>query len=295
VAQGANGPQEYSDVEGLCEYGVCAGPFSVSRAHENDGNCTRIRLSNEAADSSPITRSNAYEQQHGSELLQLSVDRISASVDPGFKSHEVKQLSETLGGIDVRFNDEKRSHGGTPFQSRCMAGNAACRSVKVGATLRRSGHSLVAGCRRRSGDHPAAAKAPGRRRSAQTGRISLAESDAAMPVRISGGGDRRRNGASGRIGRAVRRPGSYAGGMKPSVAAETAYYFNRNILVVALIMHGVRFPAGTWLRVVNANAQRPQVEQMLTSVFPDLKGKVLTFVTLASEAEVQDFERSLGP
>src|SRR5438132_4047133 len=38
-----------------------------------------------------------------------------------------------------------------------------------------------------------------------------------------GGGDRRRNGASGRIGRAVRRPGSYAGGMKPSVAAETAY------------------------------------------------------------------------
>ena len=85
------------------------------------------------------------------------------------------------------------------------------------------------------------------------------------------------------------------GGMKPGVAAETAYYFNRNLLVVALIMHGVRFPAGTWLRVVNANAQRPQVEQMLTSVFPDLKGKVLTFVTLASEAEVQDFERSLGP
>jgi hypothetical protein len=25
------------------------------------------------------------------------------------------------------------------------------------------------------------------------------------------------------------------------------------------------------------------------------KGKVLTFVTLASEADVQDFERSLGP
>jgi hypothetical protein len=82
--------------------------------------------------------------------------------------------------------------------------------------------------------------------------------------------------------------------MKPDVAGETAYYFNRKILV-ALIMHGVRFPAGTWLRVVNANAQRPQVEQMLTSVFPDLKGKVLTFVTLASEAEVQNFERSLGP
>jgi hypothetical protein len=37
-----------------------------------------------------------------------------------------------------------------------------------------------------------------------------------------------------------------------------------------------------------------QVEEMLAKVFPDLKGKVLTFATLASDAEVDEFERLLS-
>jgi hypothetical protein len=81
----------------------------------------------------------------------------------------------------------------------------------------------------------------------------------------------------------------------PIFADETAYYFNRKIHAVALVSNGVRFPAGTWMRFANASASPGQVEQMLLSVFPELKGKVLTFATLTSEAEVEEFERSSLP
>jgi hypothetical protein len=47
------------------------------------------------------------------------------------------------------------------------------------------------------------------------------------------------------------------------------------------------------MRFANASSSAGQVEQMLVSVFPELKGKVLTFATLTSEAEVESFERSL--
>jgi hypothetical protein len=79
----------------------------------------------------------------------------------------------------------------------------------------------------------------------------------------------------------------------PDVADETAYYFNRKIPAVALIARGVQFPAGPWLRVADATALAWQVEQMLRKVFPDMKGATLTFTTLASESEVEEFERSL--
>jgi hypothetical protein len=76
-------------------------------------------------------------------------------------------------------------------------------------------------------------------------------------------------------------------------ADETAYYFNRKIPAVVMIARGVRFPAGPWHRVADATELAWQVEQILAKVFPDLKGKVLTFATLASESDVEEFERSL--
>jgi hypothetical protein len=75
----------------------------------------------------------------------------------------------------------------------------------------------------------------------------------------------------------------------PDVANHGAYYFNRKS-IVALLIGGVRLPAGTWMRVVNATVSQQQVEQMLASVFPGLP--VLTFVTLTTDAEVEEFERS---
>ncbi len=76
-----------------------------------------------------------------------------------------------------------------------------------------------------------------------------------------------------------------------SVAQETAYYLNTRLPAVALITTGVRFPSGIWAQVANAAWTRPQVEQALANVFPSLKGKVLTFATLASESDVEEFER----
>jgi hypothetical protein len=77
------------------------------------------------------------------------------------------------------------------------------------------------------------------------------------------------------------------------VAVETAYYFNKMVPAVALIANGVRFPAGQWMRVVTGRVLRENVEQLLANAFPYLKGKVLTFVTLTSEAEVEEFEASI--
>jgi hypothetical protein len=78
-----------------------------------------------------------------------------------------------------------------------------------------------------------------------------------------------------------------------NVADETAYYFNRKVLAVALITEGVRFPRGIWSLVAGSNWTQPQVEQALTNVFPNIKGQVLTFVTLATEEDVKTFEASL--
>jgi hypothetical protein len=61
-----------------------------------------------------------------------------------------------------------------------------------------------------------------------------------------------------------------------------------------LIAKGVRFPAGGWIRVVTGQVPRQNVEQLLANVFPYLKGKVLTFVTLTSESDVQAFEASIA-
>jgi len=79
----------------------------------------------------------------------------------------------------------------------------------------------------------------------------------------------------------------------PDVPDEAAYYFNKKIPAVALIAKGVRLPAGKWIRVASATAVAQEVEQMLAEVFPDLKGRVLTFTTLMSEFDVKEFERSL--
>jgi hypothetical protein len=78
-----------------------------------------------------------------------------------------------------------------------------------------------------------------------------------------------------------------------AVADETAYFFNRKIPAVALISKGLILPAGTWLRVANAPVPRQQVELMLRKLFPEIRA--LMFVTLATAAEVEEFEASLIP
>jgi len=81
----------------------------------------------------------------------------------------------------------------------------------------------------------------------------------------------------------------------PDVAAETAFYLNSKIPALALVAKGVRFPAGTWMRVADATVPAWQVEDMLASVFPALKGRVLRVESLTSEYDIKEFERSLLP
>jgi len=79
----------------------------------------------------------------------------------------------------------------------------------------------------------------------------------------------------------------------PKVAEETAYFFNGKVPALALMGKGVRFPAGTWMRVANAAAVAQHVEDMLREVFLRLQGKAIVNATLMSEADVEEFERSL--
>jgi hypothetical protein len=78
----------------------------------------------------------------------------------------------------------------------------------------------------------------------------------------------------------------------PEAAPETAYYLNLKARVVALIMEGVRFPAGRWIRVADGAALAWLVEEMLGDIFPALKGHLITFATLSSEFDVKELERS---
>ncbi len=77
------------------------------------------------------------------------------------------------------------------------------------------------------------------------------------------------------------------------VADETAYYLNSTVPSVALIAKGVRFPAGVWIRVADASALAWQVEDLLKDMFPALKGMGITFATLMSEFDVNEFELGL--
>lgn len=79
----------------------------------------------------------------------------------------------------------------------------------------------------------------------------------------------------------------------PEVAEKTAYYMNRQLSVVALVSQGVRVPKGPWFWVADSSMAAWQVEKMLGDVFPVMKGTVLTFITLTSDAEAKEFERVL--
>ncbi|TMG07068.1 MAG: hypothetical protein E6I06_10390 [Chloroflexi bacterium] len=79
----------------------------------------------------------------------------------------------------------------------------------------------------------------------------------------------------------------------PEVAEKTAYYMNRQLAVVALVSQGVRLPKGPWIWVADSSMAGWQVEKMLGDVFPVLKGEPLTFITLTSNADVKELDRSL--
>jgi len=75
-----------------------------------------------------------------------------------------------------------------------------------------------------------------------------------------------------------------------AVSAETAYFVNSAILCVALIAMGVRFPSGQWVRFATGNVLPWLAEQLVSELFPALKGQAVTFAVLLSEFDVKEFE-----
>jgi len=50
-----------------------------------------------------------------------------------------------------------------------------------------------------------------------------------------------------------------------------------------------------WIRVADPTVLPRQVEEMLVDTLPGLKGRFITFATLRSESDVEQFESSRGP
>jgi hypothetical protein len=74
-------------------------------------------------------------------------------------------------------------------------------------------------------------------------------------------------------------------------AAETAYFLNARLPLLALVGKGVRFPAGQWIRIAPATALPWRVDELVPELFPALRGKLLPMQVLLTEFDVQEFER----
>jgi hypothetical protein len=74
-------------------------------------------------------------------------------------------------------------------------------------------------------------------------------------------------------------------------AAETAYFLNTRLPMLALIGKGVRFPRGQWIRIAPATALPWRVDDLVPELFPTLRGKLLPMQVLLTEFDVQEFER----
>jgi len=78
------------------------------------------------------------------------------------------------------------------------------------------------------------------------------------------------------------------------VAAETAYYLNSKLLALALVGRGVRFPAGQWLRIADAEVRPWHAEELVGELFPALYRKPVEFAVLLTDFDVFEFERGLA-
>jgi hypothetical protein len=79
----------------------------------------------------------------------------------------------------------------------------------------------------------------------------------------------------------------------PEVAAETAYYLNTKLPILALVNKGVRLPSGQWIRVASGNVVPWNVEELVLDLFPALMRRPVAFHVLLTDFDVHEFERDL--
>jgi hypothetical protein len=75
-----------------------------------------------------------------------------------------------------------------------------------------------------------------------------------------------------------------------SRASETAYYLNGKLPRLVLLAKGVRFPAGTWIRVADSMLAPWEVEPLVMDLFVALKDRPLPFTVLFTDFDVDEFE-----
>jgi len=78
--------------------------------------------------------------------------------------------------------------------------------------------------------------------------------------------------------------------MPPPVSDETACFVNSAIPCVALIAKGVRIPPGQCVRFATGTVLPWLAEQLVSELFPALRGRGMTFAVLLSEFDVREFE-----
>jgi hypothetical protein len=78
-------------------------------------------------------------------------------------------------------------------------------------------------------------------------------------------------------------------------ASRTCYYLNRRARYLALIGRGVRLPAsiGIWIPVANPDRAPRETTELLDAMYPQVDALRLSFVTLLSDFEVDEFEKEL--
>ena len=78
-------------------------------------------------------------------------------------------------------------------------------------------------------------------------------------------------------------------------AARTCYYLNRKLGCLALIARGVRLPAsvGVWVPIANPELGPSETTELIAAAHPNVDAERLSFTTLLSDFDVDEFEEDL--
>lgn len=78
-----------------------------------------------------------------------------------------------------------------------------------------------------------------------------------------------------------------------AMTQETAYYLDTRLPRLALIAKGIRFPAGQWIRVAGGTVTAWHVEELVSDLFPGLRGRLVPFRVLLTDFDVTEYEREV--
>src|SRR5437588_12049866 len=91
----------------------------------------------------------------------------------------------------------------------------------------------------------------------------------------------------------VGRSSSAGWALMAAMLQETAYYLNTTLPRLALIAKGVRFPAGQWIRIAGGTIRPWHVEELVSDLFPALRGRPIPCRLLLTDLHVTEYDREV--